>query len=116
MQALDAPLFDKLLIMLGNFHLELAFYGAEYLLSESGILAEGSPSRFIHSKFYNRCVRIHDILALVMEMKLYASFLSTLPHDMRDAIEEILAEVPFDLNSREEVLKGQYILRDHMQQ
>ena len=24
-QALDAPLFDKLLIMLGNFHLEMAF-------------------------------------------------------------------------------------------
>ena len=24
-QALEAPLFDKLLIMLGNFHIELAF-------------------------------------------------------------------------------------------
>ena len=56
-QALDAPLFDKLLIMLGNFHLEMAFYGAigtfinesgaEYLLTESGILAEGSLMGFI---------------------------------------------------------------------
>lgn len=27
-QSLDAPLFDRLLIMPGNFHLELAFYGA----------------------------------------------------------------------------------------
>ena len=27
-QALDSPAFDKLLIILGNFHLELAFYGA----------------------------------------------------------------------------------------
>ena len=26
-QTLDAPRFDKHLIMLGNFHLELAFYG-----------------------------------------------------------------------------------------
>ena len=51
-----------------------------------------------------------------MEMKLYASFLSTLRHDRRDAIEEILAEVSFDLNSQEELLKGQCILRDQMQQ
>ena len=31
-QALDAPLCDKLLIMLGNFHLEMAFYGAIILV------------------------------------------------------------------------------------
>ena len=57
-QALDSPLFDKLLIMLGNFHLEMAFYGAigtfinesgaEYLLTECGISAEGSLIGFIH--------------------------------------------------------------------
>ena len=36
-QALDAPLFHKLFIMLGNFHLELAFYGAVgTFLNESG--------------------------------------------------------------------------------
>ena len=61
-QALDAPRFDKLLIMLGNFHLKLTFYGAigtlinesgaEYLLTESGILAEGSLMGFIHGKYY----------------------------------------------------------------
>ena len=89
---------------------------AEYLLSESGILAEGSLGGVICGKFYNRCVRIHDILALVMEMKLYATFPPTLPHDRMDAIEKILAEVPSDLNSQEEFLKGQCILRDHMQQ
>ena len=27
-QAIESPLFDKMLIMLGNFHIELAFYGA----------------------------------------------------------------------------------------
>ena len=79
-QTLDAPRFDKLLIMLGNFHLELSFYGvigtfmnesdAEYMLTESGILAEGSLMSFIRGKYYNRCVRTHDILALVMERKM----------------------------------------------
>lgn len=125
-QALDAPLFDNLLVMLGNFHLELAFYGAvgtflndsgaEYLLNESGILAEGSLVGFIRGKFYNRCVRIHDILALVMEMKLYASFWSTLPQDRKDAIEELLAEVPSDLKAQEEFLGAQPLFAEHMQQ
>lgn len=60
-QALQDPTFDKLVILLGNFHLELAFFGAigtfladsgiEYLLTESGILAEGSIGGFIKGKF-----------------------------------------------------------------
>ena len=60
-QELDSPAFDKLLIMLGNFHLELAFYGAvgtyisdsgiEHLLTDSSILAEGSLMRFMRGKF-----------------------------------------------------------------
>lgn len=64
-QALEAPLFDKLLIMPGNFHSELAFYGAfgtfinesgaEYLVTEFGVLAEGSLVGFIHGTYYNRC-------------------------------------------------------------
>ena len=98
-QTLDAPRFDKLLIMLGNFHLELTFYGvigtfinesgAEYLLTKSGILAEGSLMSFIRGKYYNRCVRIHDILALVMERKMYDTFMSTLTHEMKDAINDL---------------------------
>ena len=59
-QSLEALLFDRLLVMLGNFHLELAFYGAigtyinesgaEYLVTESGKLAEGSLNGFIRGK------------------------------------------------------------------
>ncbi len=80
MQALETPLFDKLLIMLGNFHIELAFYGAvgtlinksgiQFILTEADILAEGSMMGFIKGKFYNRCTRIHEILANVLEQKL----------------------------------------------
>ena len=50
-QALQTPTFDKLIILLGNFHLE-AFFGAvgtfladsgiEYLITEANVLAEGS--------------------------------------------------------------------------
>ncbi len=125
-QALDSPLFDKLLIMLGNFHLEMAFYGAigtfinesgaEYLLTESGILAEGSLMGFIRGKYYNRCPRIHAILALVMERKLYESFLSTLDSERRDALDDFFAHVPQDRNMQTHYLESSLIFRQHMQE
>ena len=68
-QALEAPATDKLVILLGNFHLEMAYFGAlgtyihesgaEFIFTESGILAVGSLIGFIKGKFYNRCIRIH---------------------------------------------------------
>ena len=113
-QSLDAPDFDKLLIMLGNFHLELAFYGAlgtyinesgaQHLLTESGILAEGSLMGFINGKYYNRCVRIHEILALAMERKMYESFMSTLPKDKQDDIKDLLLTIPEAVNDQEAFL------------
>ena len=90
-QAVESPLFDKLLIMLGCFHIDLAFYGAvgtmindsgiEYILSEADILAEGSVMGFIKGKFYNRCTRIHQLIAIVMEQKMYKRFLKNLPEE-----------------------------------
>ena len=125
-QALDSPLFNKLLIMLGNFHLEMAFYGAigtfisesgaEYLLTESGILAEGSMMGFICGKYYNRCTPIHDILALVMERKLYESFLSTLDSECGDALDDFFAHVPQDRSMQTHYLKSSLIFRQHMQE
>ena len=56
-RALEEPRFDKLLILLGNFYVELAFFGAvgtflngsdiETVLAESDVLAEGSLIGFI---------------------------------------------------------------------
>ena len=125
-QALDAPEFDKLLIMLGNFHLEMAFYGAvgtyinengaEHLLTESGILAEGSLMGFIRGKHYNRCVRIHDILALAMERKLYESFQLTLLPGKLDEIKDILKDIPDDVNLQEEFLSKNKCFQEHMAQ
>ena len=90
-QALQKPAFDKLIILLGNFHLELAFFGAlgtyiadsgiEYILTESSVLSEGSLSGFMKGKFYNRCIRIHQILAGVLEQALLTRFLELLTND-----------------------------------
>ena len=56
-QALQTPTFE-LIILLGNFHLELAFFGAvrtfladsgiEYLITEANVLAEGSLAGFMN--------------------------------------------------------------------
>ena len=69
-QSLRAPDFDRLIILLGHLHVEMAFFGAvgtyisdsglEYLLTETNVLAEGSLNGFIKGKFYNRCTRIHQ--------------------------------------------------------
>ena len=66
--------------MLGNFHIELAFYeaigtminesGMKFILTQEEVLAEGSMVGFLKGKFYNRCVRIHELLANVSEMKM----------------------------------------------
>lgn len=76
-QAIETPLFDKLLIMLGNFHIELAFYGAvgtlinetgiEYILTEADILAEGSMMGFIKGKFYiHSTTDVHGFMSYLL--------------------------------------------------
>ena len=113
-QAIESPEFDRLLILLGNFHLEMAFFGAlgtyihdsgiEYMLTESGILAEGSLTGFIKGKFYNRCVRIHQILASVMERLLFQRFLCTLSEEARTDMSYLLQDAPFEAKPIEEYL------------
>ena len=88
--------------------------GVEYLLTESGILAEGSLMSFFRGKYYNRCVRLHDILALVMERKMYHTFMSTLTHEMKDAINDLLSNVPQDCGTQEQFLKTSPIFQQHM--
>ena len=56
MQALEVPALDNVLILLGSFHLEMAFFGAlgtfinesggDHLLVEAGVLAGGSLMGF----------------------------------------------------------------------
>lgn len=65
-------MFDRVLFFLGNYHVELVLlsvlgtyindFKVEFLLIELGLLAEGFLNGFIIGKFYNRCVRVHQIL------------------------------------------------------
>ena len=92
--------------MLGNFHIELAFFGAvgtfinesgiEYILPEADILAEGSMVGFIKGKFYNRCTRIHQLLANVLEKKVYNRFLKDLDLEELELFQQVMKTVPSD--------------------
>jgi hypothetical protein len=88
--------------------------GAEYLLTESGMLAEGSLMGFIRGNYYNRCTRIHDILALVMERKWYENFLSTLAPECKDALDDFFASVPQDRSMQIHYLETSPIFQEHM--
>ena len=71
--------FDKLLIMLGNFHLELAFFGVvgtyladcgvEYILTECHILTEGSMNGFIRAKFTTDVIEFTNLSQVLWRIK-----------------------------------------------
>ena len=102
-QALKTPKFDKLIILLGNFLLELAFFGAvgtfiansgiEHLLTASGVLASGSLNGFIKGKFYNRCTRIHQIVAAVMERAIFSNFKESLNEENLMLLQDVVFNI-----------------------
>ena len=99
-QSLKAPAFDRLIILLGNFHLEMAFFGAlgtyladsgiENLLTEVSVLAEGSLAGFLKGKFYIRCTRIHQILAAVMERASFERYMDLLSDEEASFIKKVM--------------------------
>ena len=84
-QSQESPLFDNVFVCFGAFHIVLAYFAAiGYLLSESGgphiltdtgILAAGSLNGFLTGKHYNRCKRIHPMLACAFQKLHFRRFL-----------------------------------------
>lgn len=86
-QSEEQPVFDRVFVALGSFHIELALWnafgkviaesGGPHILNECEVLAMGSLNSFIKGKNYKRCKRMHELLALAMEIVHFDSFLST---------------------------------------
>ena len=80
----EAPTFDNIFVTLGSFHIKIAFFsvigkyisesGGPHLLTGSGIIKNGSLTSFLLSKSYKRSKRIHQLLALAMEIQHFNSF------------------------------------------
>lgn len=86
-QARESPTFDKIFIMMGAFHIEMAFFkalgkliaesGGTDMLTETGVFAPGSLNGFLTGKHFNRCKRLHPLLALAFESLHFKAFLQT---------------------------------------
>lgn len=79
------PLLDNVFIHLGSFHIMLAYFkavgkfisdcGLMNVAVESGIIASGSVDSFISGKHFNRCKRLHPLMALGLEILHFQFFL-----------------------------------------
>ena len=73
--------------MPGPFHNELAIFKAvgkiveesvgPEMLTDSGVLAPGSSNGFLQGEFFNRCRRLHQILAPPLEILHFQAFMKT---------------------------------------
>lgn len=73
----EAPKFDNVFICFGPFHINMTYFaclgylitssGGPEILCNSGVLAQGSLNGFISGKHYNRCKRLHIVLATALQ-------------------------------------------------
>ena len=108
-QATDTPKYDNLFVNLGAFHVEMTFFkvmgkfiaesGGPYILNECDVLQKGSINGFIQGKSYNRGKRIHQLLAVAMEILHFRSFLL---HHPDEDIESLLTHEMAKLNKSEQ--------------
>ena len=73
----------NIFVILGSFNAYgkiISESGALHILDESLVLAAGSTNRFIESKNYNRCQRIHELLSLTFEILHFQSYLAKIPN------------------------------------
>jgi len=90
-QVTERPRFDNIFIMFGAFHLQMCLFkaigkvikesGMADMLVEAEVLAPGSLNGIIECKNFNRCKRLHPMLALAFETLHFHQFCSTY-HDM----------------------------------
>lgn len=93
LQVTNKPSFDNLFIHLGPFHIMMAYFkalgkviidcGLTNIMVQSNLLASGSISGFIEGKHFNRCKRLHPLMAVGLEILHFNSFLEMNNKDMK---------------------------------
>ncbi|GFU66759.1 uncharacterized protein TNCV_901421 [Trichonephila clavipes] len=84
-QSTSKPQFNNLFIHLGSFHLMMAFFkaigvfinecGLSHMMIESNIIASDSVDGLVEGKHFNRCKRLHPLMALGLQMSHFVHFL-----------------------------------------
>ena len=65
-------------------------------MTESGILAEGSVNGFVRGKFFNRCTRLHQLIATTFEEMLFERFLNEVGNSEYDELLERIRDLTCD--------------------
>ncbi|KAK7081211.1 hypothetical protein SK128_006131 [Halocaridina rubra] len=73
------------------------------LFTETGVLAPGSLNGFLTGKYFNRCKRLHPLLALAFERLHFRAFLET--YDSREELHTLISTVKADPNTGEQGLE-----------
>ena len=71
-----------------------------------GVLAEGSLAGFVKGKFYNRCTRIHQIIAAVMERALYAKYAGVMTDEQTSFAQELMADTDSTVENCQELAEN----------
>lgn len=111
-QAKERPQFNNLFIHLGTFHVMMAYFkaigkfidncGLSNVMVDCGLLASGSVNAFITGKHFNRCKRLHPMVALGLRILHFEQFLevnklqiSSEAQDYLQSFKEIRSLSPF---------------------
>ena len=84
-QSTEAPRFDNIFICFGAFHIQMTYFaclghfleasGGPQILSDNNILAQGSLNGFLSGRHFNRCKRVHSLLATAIQIMHFRQFL-----------------------------------------
>ncbi|KAK4318062.1 hypothetical protein Pmani_010909 [Petrolisthes manimaculis] len=69
---------------------------------------------FLKGKFYNRCIRIHELLANVLEIKLHNRFLQDLSQEEYESFRDLMDAIPREQSKVEDHLTDP-IITQHLQ-
>ena len=77
-------------------------------------MAEGSMMAFIKGRLYNRCTMIYELLANVLEQKLYERFHLYTHEEDTDIFQQMMSTVPLEPRQAEEHISNE-VVSQHLQ-
>lgn len=125
-QSTEKPEFDNLFIHLGGFHIMMAYFkalgkfidecGLSHIMVESGLLASGSVNGFLSGKHFNRCKRLHPLVAVGLETLLFEEFLKKENRTITVPIIEVIKQLQLKTLSNLEIanITLKHLLNDYL--
>ena len=119
-QEQESPRFNKLFVLLGNFHLEGSYFGAlgyiidcsgiTDILVDKGLIGPASLKGFCQGKHYNRCIRLHPLMYSALISIHFDQFITD-TNPLSDRILTLLEEFVVSGNQVESILNNEEFIR-----